>query len=94
MALLHPESDLTLSPIALGAVVLRALSGTRAAVLVDDLLNSFLSGDRRRTPSAFFDTLDFLYAIGAISKSGYRIKLATQPKLHGHIGDLFGDDNA
>lgn len=75
MALLHPESDLSFSLFAQGADILRYLHKNSHPVIGDDLLDDFLSKDCRRTPAVFFSVLDFLYALGAIKREGYRISL-------------------
>jgi hypothetical protein len=95
MTLLHPESDLSLSLLAQGASVLRLLHAAGRPLVVDDLLDRHLRADRRRTPANFFSTLDVLYALGAIEREGYRIKLLQHDEhSRAETGDLFGGVDA
>lgn len=74
MALLHPENDLSLSVIVMGASLLKILS-EKSPVMVDDLLASFFKQDRRRTAANFYSSLEFLYAVGAVEHEHYHIKI-------------------
>lgn len=95
MALLHPESDLSLSLLAQGASVLRQLHAAGRPLVVDDMLTQHLRADRRRTAENFFSTLDVLFALGAIEREGYRIKLLRHDDQHRfETGDLFGGTHA
>ena len=100
MALLHPDSDLSLSLVFYGADILRILAQSKKAPNVDDLLNKYLVSDRRRTPQSFFSTLDMLYATGALDIRAYKVILTPQfpsvEQFRGRNGDLFetGDGNA
>lgn len=77
MALLHPESDLTLSALAQGAQVIKHLKRQGRPVIVDDLLDAYLRQDRRRAPISFFQVIDLLYMVGAVELDGHRISLIT-----------------
>lgn len=95
MALLHPDSDLSLSLVFYGADVLRILRHSSKTLTVDDLLDKYLVGDRRRTPQSFFSTLDMLYATGVLEVRAYKVLLTPQvsapaPRLERN-GDLFED---
>ncbi len=95
MALLHPESDLSMSLLAQGADILRELHTARRPLIVDDLLERHLRADRKRTSEGFFSTLDLLYTLGAIEREGYRVKaLQLDQQTRGETGDLFGERNA
>lgn len=83
MALLHPESDLTLSLVAQGAGILQQLGAQSRPVSIDHLLEMHLKQDGRRTVSNFFAAIDLLYAVGAIDREGYKLKLSVQ----GNTGD-------
>ncbi|EGZ50778.1 ABC-three component system middle component 6 [Neisseria wadsworthii] len=78
MALLHPESDLSLSVVAMGAGLLKILS-KKSPVMIDDLLALFLKQDRRRTIVNFYSSLEFLYAVGAVEHEQYHISICRQP---------------
>ena len=101
MALLHPDSDLSLSLVFYGADVLRILRHSSKTLTVDDLLGKYLVSDRRRTPQSFFSTLDMLYATGVLEVNAYKVILTPQLRApaepFGRIRDLFEDiegDNA
>lgn len=88
MALLHPESDLSMSLVAMGAGLLKDLRGKKTAVVVDELIESFIRDDKRRSQESFFNTLCFLYMVGAVEKDGYRIKINSPPKDESPQGEL------
>lgn len=75
MILPHPESDLSINLMVLGADIIQTLKG-REFILVEDALSVFLKNSSKRTPDMFFNTLTFLYSCGLIEKKGYKIKLA------------------
>lgn len=93
MALLHPESDLTMSLITLGADILRQLHRQKVPVIVDDLLEGHLRGDRRRTPANFFAALDLLYSVGSVEREGYRIRLMTEVSQPGLFDQIASEGN-
>lgn len=68
-----PESDLSLGTYYLGSRLLKIMKNEEKTLIVEDLLNKFLSEDPRRTFSMFFDTLTFLFMIGYINEKRYRI---------------------
>ena len=74
MALLHPESDLSLSVVVMGAGILSELS-KKSPIMIDDLLALFLKHDKWRTLINFYATLEFLYTIDAIEHEHYHIKI-------------------
>lgn len=76
MILPHPESDLSINIMVLGADVLKLLRG-RDFILVEDLMLSFLQGNKKRTPDMFLNTLAFLFACGLIERKKYKVKLTT-----------------
>lgn len=84
----HPESDLRLNLMVLGAEIIRILqtkNNKGKLILVENILREFLKPDERRTPDLFIYSLLFLYSIGLIEQDGYKIKLVprnqTQFKL-------------
>lgn len=74
MILPHPESDLSINIMVLGAEIVKLLKH-RDFVLVEDLMISFLQGDKKRTPDIFLNTLAFLFACGLIDRKEYKVKL-------------------
>ncbi len=77
MILPHPESDLSINIIVLGSEIVKLLKH-RNFVLVEDLMLSFLQGDKKRTPDMFLNTLTFLFACGVIDRKEYKVKLTTR----------------
>ncbi|MGY8903537.1 MAG: hypothetical protein ACKVIH_03190 [Burkholderiales bacterium] len=75
MALLDPEADLSMSVVVHGASVLDILKRHKKPIVTDDLMEKFLGQDSRRTAVSFFCALEFLYTVGAIDHSKYRIGL-------------------
>lgn len=80
MILPHPESDLSLNTMVLGAEIIHFLKG-RGFVFIEDVLKKFIKSDSKRTPDMFLNTLTFLYSCDLIEKKGYRIKLITLNQL-------------
>jgi hypothetical protein len=74
MILPHPESDLSLNLMVLGTEIVRLLKG-KDFILVEDMMNSFMQGGKKRTPDMFLNSLTFLYTCGLIERKGYKIKL-------------------
>ena len=74
MILAHPESDLSVNIMVLGAGIVRLLKD-RDFVLIEDVLENFVKSGSKRTPDMFLNTLTFLYSCGIIEKKGYKIKL-------------------
>ena len=78
MILPHPESNLKINLMVLGADVIDILSKSpfknRYAV-IDDVMIKFMKSDKNRTPDLFLYSLTFLHLIGSVEKKGYKIKL-------------------
>ena len=74
MILPHPESDLRLYIMVLGADLIELLKG-QDFVLVESLLEKFLKKGVKRTPDMFFNSLTFLYSCGMIERKDYKIRL-------------------
>lgn len=80
MILPHPESDLSVNIMVLGAELIKLLKG-RDFILIEDLMVSFLQGNKKRTPDMFLNTLTFLFACGLIDRREYKVKLT----IHQHV---------
>jgi hypothetical protein len=80
MIIPHPESDLKLNIMVLGAEVIEILQASKSDkyILVEKILTIFLKIDNRRTPDLFIHCLLFLYSVGLIDQKGYKIKLIPQ----------------
>ena len=75
MIMPHPESDLSLNAIVVGADIMKILKDNKEYMIVEDLLKRFLTRDKRRTHRLFFNTLTFLYALGIIKEDKYKVRL-------------------
>lgn len=75
----HPESNLSLNIMILSAEIIKTLKAKKDYILIESILENFLSADKKRTPDLFFNSLTFLYALGVIKQKSFKIKL--QPKL-------------
>lgn len=87
MALLHPESDLSMSVVVHGASVLDILKRHKKPMVTDELMEKFLRQDSRRTTVSFVCALEFLYTVGAIDHSKYRIGLNKTQELQLELMD-------
>ena len=70
----HPESDLTLNIMILGAEILTALKKEKS-IFTEKLLLQFLKEDDRRTPEMFLNAVLFLYSVGMLDQEAYRLRL-------------------
>ena len=82
MILPHPESDLNLNLMVLGAEIIKMLH-KKDYVLIDDLMQSFLSISAKRTPEHFMNALTFLYSINLIERKQYKVKLLAVVEIDG-----------
>ncbi|RPI15735.1 MAG: hypothetical protein EHM58_13410 [Ignavibacteriae bacterium] len=83
MILPHPETDLNLNILVLGAELIKKLSLPKDKfrfILIETLLQDFISQDERRTPDLFFHTLTFLYLTGLIEWKNYKVKILKSEK--------------
>lgn len=87
MILPHPESDLSSNVMVLGVEVVKFLKKNNGYVFIDTVMNNFLKSGNCRTVDVFFNTLVFLYSLGVVDKSGYKIKLT--PRITSNIQTEF-----
>lgn len=80
MIIPHPESNLKLNPMVLGADIISILKNKHKGnfVIVENALEDFLKKDEKRTPDLFMYSLIFLYSLGIVEKKGYKIKIVAQ----------------
>ncbi len=71
----HPESDLSLNTLVVGADIVKILKDNKKYMIVEELLKKFLSKDKRRTHALFFDTLTFLYIIEIVKEKNFKVRL-------------------
>lgn len=77
MILPHPESDLKLNIMVLGADIIEQLKGQHF-VLVESLLEKFLKNETKRTPDMFFNSLTFLFSCGVLERKDYKVRLVVK----------------
>jgi hypothetical protein len=87
MLLPHPESEIDLTTMVLGARILDMLQRNGAYMFVEAALDEFLKADNRRTAEMFLDALCVLFALGFIEYRAYRIRIN---QVEGQL-DLFGE---
>jgi len=75
MIIPQPEADLSLNIMVLGADIIKSLKNRGDYLIVEDMMKSFLSKDNRRTPQSFFDAVTFLFALGIIEETNYKVRL-------------------
>lgn len=77
----HPESDLNLNIMVLGAEIIQILRLKKGYVLVERVMEDFLQADHKRTPDMFMHSLVFLFIFDLIDEKDFRIKIK-QRKWH------------
>lgn len=78
MILAHPDSDLRKNLMVVGADIVSILDAKNHRdkfILVEDVMEEFLKADNQRTPDMFLNSLSFLFAMGIIERTDYRVKL-------------------
>lgn len=75
MIMPQPESDLSITPLVVGADVIKILKKSKDYLIVEDLMGEFLGFDKKRYPELLFDTLTFLFALDLIEENKYKIKI-------------------
>lgn len=76
----HPESDLSLNILVLGAQIIIYLRNKKTYVYTEEALDAFLKDDSRRTPDMFFNALCFLYGLDIIEYRSYQVRINQQSK--------------
>jgi len=92
MILPHPESNLKINLMVLGADVIDLMSKSpfkNKFSVVDDIMVKFMKGDKNRTPDLFLYSLIFLHLIGSIEKKGYKIRLIANKESNALQQNLF-----
>lgn len=92
MILPHPESNLKINLMVLGADVIDIMSKSpfkNKFSIVDDIMVKFIKGDKNRTPDLFLYSLTFLHLIGSIEKKGYKIRLVVNNESNTFQQSLF-----
>ena len=92
MILPHPESNLKINLMVLGADVIDIMSKSpfkNKFSIVDDIMIKFMKRDKNRTPDLFLYSLTFLHLIGSIEKKGYKIRLVVNNESNTFQQSLF-----
>lgn len=91
MILAHPDSDLRKNLMVISADIVKLLSIKNRKdkyVLIEDIMEEFLKVSDKRTPDMFLNSLAFLFSVGIIERSEYRIKLL-KPTIKKKQTELF-----
>lgn len=91
MILAHPDSDLRKNLMVIGADIVKLLSiknRKNKYVLIEDIMEEFLKVSDKRTPDMFLNSLAFLFSVGILERSEYRIKLL-KPTIQKKQTELF-----
>ncbi len=75
MILAHPESDLSLNLMVLGADILKRLQKEKKPILLENLLEIFLKVHAKRTPEMFYNALTFLFCFDLLEIKDYKLLL-------------------
>lgn len=83
MIIPHPESNLELNLLVLGAQVIKLLRSKNEFFLIEEVMSKFLKEDERRTPDMLINTLCFLYLLDLIEEDDFKVRLRRPytPKL-------------
>lgn len=80
MILPHPETDFSTNILVVASDIIKELQKHKTSVLLENVMESFLKKDIKRTPDLFIKSLTFLYSFGLIEYSNYKVKLITRSK--------------
>jgi hypothetical protein len=75
MILPHPETDFSTNILVVATDIIKELKQHKSTVLLENVMQSFLKKDIKRTPDLFIKSLVFLYSFGLIEYDNYKIKL-------------------
>ncbi len=75
MILPHPETDFSTNILFVATDIIKELKKHKKTVLLEKVMQSFLSKDLKRTPDLFMKSLVFLYSFGLIEYDNYKVKL-------------------
>jgi hypothetical protein len=75
MILPQPDSHLPLNILVLGSDILRLLKKHKTWIVIEEIMEEFVSAEPRRTHEIFMNVLAYLYALGLVEYEGYKIRL-------------------
>ncbi len=83
MILPHPETDFSTNILYVATDIIRELKIRKKNVLTEDLMQSFLNKDIKRTPDLFIKSITFLFIVGMVKYENFKIQLVKkiQPTL-------------
>ncbi len=87
MILPHPETDFSTNILVVATDIIKELKQHKKTVLLEQVMQSFLNKDIKRTPDLFIKSLVFLYSFGLIEYDNYKVKLT--PKTRKQQMNLF-----
>jgi len=87
MILPHPETDFSTNILVVATDIIKELKTHKKTVLLEKVMQFFLSKDIKRTPDLFTKSLVFLYSFGLIEYDNYKVKLT--PKTRKQQMNLF-----
>ncbi|NOQ26430.1 MAG: hypothetical protein GQ564_13820 [Bacteroidales bacterium] len=76
MILPHPETDFSTNILFVATDIIKELKKHKKTVLLEKVMQAFLSKDLKRTPDLFMKSLVFLYSFGLIEYDNYKVKLS------------------
>lgn len=80
MILPHPETDFSTNILVVATDIIKELKHQKKTVLLEKVMQSFLSKDVKRTPDLFIKSLVFLYSFGLIEYDNYKVKLTPRTR--------------
>lgn len=80
MILPHPETDFSINILVVATDIILELKKYKKTVLLENVMQSFLAKDVKRTPDLFIKSLVFLYSFGLIEYDNYKVILRPQEK--------------
>ena len=80
MILPHPETDFSTNILVVATDIIKELKHQKKTVLLENVMQSFLNKDIKRTPDLFIKSLVFLYSFGIIEYDNYKVKLTPRTK--------------
>ena len=80
MILPHPETDFSTNILVVATDIIKELKHHKKTVLLEQVMQSFLNENVKRTPDLFIKSLVFLYCFGLIEYDNYKVKLTPRTK--------------
>ena len=75
MIIPHPESDMSLNLMVVSSDIVNVLKKKKDYMLMDNLFKDFLEKDSRRTVDMFFNAITYLFTLGIIEETNYKVRV-------------------